>query len=48
MFLRTIEEIVLYVKTLIKVFLLELIVKARMFGHAFLGRFRDEVTACKE
>ena len=41
MFLRTIE---LYLKTLIKVFLLELIVKARMFGHAFLGRFRDEST----
>ena len=32
----------LYGKTLIKVFPLEFIVKARMFEHAFLGRFRDE------
>ena len=40
--LRTIQFLRLYVKTLIKVFLLELIVKARMFGHAFLGRFWDE------
>ena len=32
----------LYVKTLIKNFPLELIVKSRMFGHAFLGRFRDD------
>ena len=34
---------ILYVKTLIKVFPLEFIVKARMFEHAFLGRFRDEI-----
>ena len=33
---------VLCIKTLIQVFPLELIVKARMFGHAILGRFRDE------
>ena len=40
--LRWIKEIVLYVKTLIKVFPLEFIVKARMFEHVFLGRFQDE------
>ena len=31
-----------YVKTRIKVFPLELAVKARMIEHAFLGRLRDE------
>ena len=44
MFLRAIEEIVLYVKTFIKVFLLDINANARMIGHAFLGRFRDEPT----
>ena len=31
------------VKTRIKVFFLDLAVKARMIEHAFLGRFRDEI-----
>ena len=32
----------MYIKTLIQVFPLDLIVKACMIEHAFLGRFRDE------
>ena len=42
-FTSTIQFLRLHVQTLIKVFPLEFIVKARMFEHAFLGRFRDEI-----
>ena len=37
-------DIVLYVKTLIKVFFLDRNVKACMIEHAFLGRFWEEIT----
>ena len=43
MFLRTIQFLRLHVKTLIKVFLLDLNANARMIWHAFLGRFQDEL-----
>ena len=36
------QRILLYLKTRIKVFFLDLNVKARIIEHAFLGRFRDE------